>query len=558
MAEIFKGECKPEEEELLLDLLHEMFQQEDLFHRVGGNILLMSMLQTVGILFSKIVSEANVKTSMQSQVEHFLQTIPELQDIATAALAGRCAATSQKVVDTPVFADILKNSNYITHYKARHEDFSSPVVVVLWKTDIPGPAVLCDGMCVVYVERVIQPADGSSQSWRRGPPPAPKEFTESDMEETARVNSIIKRNQNAFFSQHSNLIAIRASGFVEGKMFIDFVVLAKGMVPVEVGECLPRELEGVPTRVRTGLVELCGRQEQTFHRPMLPGAGFAVGSDAQFHSNSVNDSDYLEPLMGTLGGTYHDGEDIYSVACAHSVLQQRRGEFHPVGTSVYQPCAMGRILSQLDDQTIYMYDRLKVDWSAQYAMKWLLEHQGTIDADLPADAECGTLCGAILGPLSSDGTSVDCALIKLAAEMKEEYPLWKEVYPACPPLRLGDGATPIRDINDFPYREFKVYGRGATTDLTLRATVDPTKSQIWCRPVTQGKVSQDVYHCVQAVHTNCWHPGDSGTWCWNEDGQLVGMGVARAKIDRIDYCCILPMHEVVAAIEHLLALKKKD
>jgi len=49
-----------------------------------------------------------------------------------------------------------------------------------------------------------------------------------------------------------------------------------------------------------------------------------------------------------------------------------------------------------------------------------------------------------------------------------------------------------------------------------------------------------------------WQHGDSGTWCWTEEGQLVGMGMGYAHIERRHFCCMLPMAEVVASIHHLI------
>lgn len=47
--------------------------------------------------------------------------------------------------------EVCSNSSYITHYTARHLDFSSQVIVVLWRSTIPGPSVIHDGLPLLYV-----------------------------------------------------------------------------------------------------------------------------------------------------------------------------------------------------------------------------------------------------------------------------------------------------------------------------------------------------------------------------------------------------------------------
>jgi hypothetical protein len=37
------------------------------------------------------------------------------------------------------------------HYMAHHRDFSSVVIVVLWKSEIPGPSICHDRMPLLYV-----------------------------------------------------------------------------------------------------------------------------------------------------------------------------------------------------------------------------------------------------------------------------------------------------------------------------------------------------------------------------------------------------------------------
>ena len=91
-------------------------------------------------------------------------------------------------------------------------------------------------------------------------------------------------------------------------------MLCKRFVPIVDKESLPRHLEDIPTRVCSGWIELCGRKEQTFHRPLLPGAGFAAGEDAELLLN-VDQENYVPPVLGTLGGYYVANGVWYGVCC---------------------------------------------------------------------------------------------------------------------------------------------------------------------------------------------------------------------------------------------------
>lgn len=86
----------------------------------------------------------------------------------------------------------------------------------------------------------------------------------------------------------------------------------------------------------------------------------------------------------------------------------------------------------------------------------------------------------------------------------------------------------------------------------MQALVNPFQSDIYFRPVQPDGLGNLVFHCIHAVTKKNWQPGDSGTWCWTEDGLLVGMGMAYAHIEGKHYSCLMPMFHVVAAIEQLL------
>jgi hypothetical protein len=85
---------------------------------------------------------------------------------------------------------------------------------------------------------------------------------------------------------------------------------------------------------------------------------------------------------------------------------------------------------------------------------------------------------------------------------------------------------------------------------TMISTVDPLQHEIYFREVQPNGAGGLVFQCIHSLVEMNWKSGDSGTWCWTETGHLVGM--AYASETGQNYCCILPMSEVVRAIEQLL------
>eukprot|EP01032_Pedospumella_encystans_P014303 gene14303-16439_t len=255
MAEIFKGRDACEDEKVLFDLLQNMLKEECLFNSFSDNNLLISLLKAATKLFVDIVSQASSNTSSQSAIDHFLQTIPELHAIVATAISESGDVVVEETVEKSVFEDVLKCPNYISHYKACHEDFSSTVVVVLWKSPTPGPAVLCDGHCILYVHSATNPHEdfGSLGNFR----PFPNVYNAREMEEAARVRATIERNKDSLFAEHSRLVGIKGSGLVKGKMYIDLVV-DEDHVPTKDTKRLPSDVEGVPTRVQFGTPMLIG------------------------------------------------------------------------------------------------------------------------------------------------------------------------------------------------------------------------------------------------------------------------------------------------------------
>jgi len=120
------------------------------------------------------------------------------------------------------------------------------------------------------------------------------EYTVDQLQNAARCKQVIEKHNERLFAMHSTLVAIRPSDQLDGPYFIEFVVLCKNFIPVADKGPLPRDLDGIPTRVISGWIELCGRSEQLYQRPLRPGAGFAVGADARLNFD-VSEENY-KPL----------------------------------------------------------------------------------------------------------------------------------------------------------------------------------------------------------------------------------------------------------------------
>lgn len=560
MARIFKNECSSTEEKLLEEVLSNLLGNESKLTGAAGVDLLLSMMKVIDLLFRRLMEQVQSIRKLQDERDQFLAEIGALNAIVDSM---RSLGGTERI-DDKVGSEIEKEtvdlqavclcSNYIAHYMAHHRDFSSVVIVVLWKSEIPGPSICHDGMPLLYVYHRTPAEDFAawgefqhihSMSHIR-------EYSSSELQQSYEVKDIIERHQNRLFASHSNLVAIRSSDPADKKS-IEFVVLCKHFVPIADREPLPRDLDGIPTRVCSGWIEMCGRQEQLLQRPMRPGAGFAVGADASLNLE-VSSKDYVPPVLATLGGWYVVNDSTFGVTCAHCINTVEK-----MGSLVYQPSAMGLIVNAASTFPGLLdgYDRVKSTNGNQHAMKWLItqinDNNSTFSAELPSEAKCGTVLGGVLGPLNNGGPVVDVAMVKLM-EPPEATCVSSFEFPGItsPPLQLGDGATKILELGEFPRRPFILYGRGARSASTMTATVNPLMSEIWFRNIQPDRVGSLVFICIHAETQRNWNPGDSGTWCWTEDGMLVGMGMAYAHIDNRHYCCMLPMSNVVAAIAQLM------
>lgn len=457
---------------------------------------------------------------------------------------------------------LCSDSNYITHYTASHKDFSSLVIVVVWKSNIPGLFVVYDGLPLLYVHHASPAEDFNDwKELEQNNPPIQKlgEYTVDQLQDAIEIKKAIEKHYESLFKSHSNLVAIRPSDQLNGTQVIEFIVFAKNFIPSIDKTPLPRDLDGIPTRVSSGWVELCGRSEQSYHRPIRPGAGFAVGADAELNLD-VPLENYNPPVIGTIGGLYR-GKDghTYGVTCGHCIrVNTHSNDLQPTGSSIFQPCAMGLIINAASSipGLLDAYDSHIHIKGYMGAMTWMLNNIQQYDinftATLPLDSKCGDVHGGVLGPLNiNDGLSVDVGLVKLSVLSAPECgPSLKFSHLLSPQLYLeGEDTSKILKLDEFPRRKFDVYGRGARSIDTMRATVNPLQTEIYFRTLTLDGL---VFKCIHAETDGNWNPGDSGTWCWTEDSKLVGMGMGYAHVGRVHYCCMLPMTEVVASIQYLI------
>jgi hypothetical protein len=461
-----------------------------------------------------------------------------------------------KVDVSPDIFSICSNPNYLSHYIASHSDFLSPVIVILWKSSLPGPSLIHNGYPLLYVQHVTCHSEEFNE-WIKSDDISKNEqahFNSDQIQTAAQIYDVIERNYDRLFRCHSNLVAIRLK--LKEQFFIEFVVLCKHFLPVIDKEALPRSIENIPTIVCSGWSELCGRQEQKYHRPLLPGAGFAVAEDSKLDLEVPFD-EYNPPVLATIGGWFISGENTYGVTCAHCIKKNQLPiKLHLEGSDCFQPCAIGLILNEsvLQPGLIETYDSLKENYGRQYAMKWLIEQLQENNPEFcgipPIDSICGTVHGGILGPLNDGGPTVDVGLVKLNGVPIDTYCTPSKKFPGLfsPDLCLKED-TEILKLDNFPYESFSVYGRGARSIDTMKATVNSLEKIIYFRELTLGGL---VFKCIHAETTMNWKPGDSGTWCWTSDGKLVGMGMAHVEIQGRNFCCMMPMSDVEAAIRQLV------
>eukprot|EP01036_Dinobryon_divergens_P025561 gene25560-34121_t len=443
--------------------------------------------------------------------------------------------------------------------------------------------IVHDGLPLLYVHHHSRPAE-DFQDWRefqeqkkKDDDPAllqfqktGEEYTAEKLQNAARMNNVIGKHFERLFASHSNLVAIRPSDQLnDGAYFIEFVVLCKNFIPsIDKSPLLPRDLDGIPTRVSSGWIELCGRSEQLYHRPLRPGAGFAVAK----LDLPASEEDYHPPVIGTIGGFYitKDGQ-TYGVTCGHCLRDDmaNSNNLHPVGSPIFQPCTMGMIVNaaSTDPGLLDAYDTRKESQGHLDAMKWMItqlrDNDNSFSTDLPLDAQCGCVLGGVLGSLDTvEGTHVvDVGLVALSIPTLQtcfssrKFP---ELHSPELYFKEGEEEDPMQKVlqrENFPQASFYVYGRGARSIDTMRATVNPLQTDMYFR--TLELPGDLVFRCIHAETNMNWQPGDSGTWCWTADKKLVGMGMGYAHTEGKHFCCMLPMADVLGSIQHLMMINRR-
>jgi hypothetical protein len=124
-----------------------------------------------------------------------------------------------------------------------------------------------------------------------------------------------------------------------------------------------------------------------------------------------------------------------------------------------------------------------------------------------------------------------------------------------PELVLGEGSTtPVVDIHNLTTEKLTVYGSGAYSAGRMEVSFSP---HLYIDPTKIGPDELQVFKCINATVVQNWHPGDSGTWCWTDDGEILGImgfGVLHGETNGDHRCLILPMGDVVTAIHQLLGI----
>lgn len=558
--------------ELVLAMVKQQQQQSKLSGKYGA-VLLAQLFDDIASNFlqaqqSPLVSSRDKLSTLITILDHLVYQLENLDGLNIADDNG-VDQLPNNLVENMTTADdwdkILTSTNYIAHFVGIHKDFASRVVVIAWKSSEPGPTMIChNGMPVLYVHH--QSAIPDFVAWGGRPPPQRSEYEGSseDLSMTRHIRSIIEVNNSRLFNEHPNIVTIRCSKLTDdNKRCIEFVVLCKNFLPCQDDKptlLLPSKVGGIATCVSQGWTGYCGFKEREKLRPLRPGAGFSIDKDAKFELCQG------EPVLGTIGGFYVKRNTVYGVTCGHCIRSDTKGSFYPPPSEVFQPCAMGLLMNAAHSGGyIQGYETLKGQQGQKYAMDRLIgllsEDIPNFSTSLPDDASCATVHSHILGPLPNNvNVNVDVGLLKLNEGVGVDptclnsvnFPVGSNIGQPGPSLVLGDveTPTPLVDIDDFQNNptKFRVYGSGAYSAGRMEVLVDPTTCMI------EHEVNGTKFSCIQARVTQNWHAGDSGTWCWTNDGQILGMGFGFLYGEEIgDFSClILPMSVVVTAIEHLL------
>jgi hypothetical protein len=223
---------------------------------------------------------------------------------------------------------------------------------------------------------------------------------------------------------------------------------------------------------------------------------------------------------------------------------------------------MGTIVTVASTEQMLAYDLFKAQSGQCHALKWLNEDLKDDDPsfNVPISshtcAKCAEVYGHILGPLHN-GVNVDVGLLELDDDdLMDPLCATSKLFPGQtgPELVLGEGSTtPVMDIHNLTTEKLSVYGSGAYSAGRMEVSFSP---HLDIYPTKIGPDELQVFKCINAPVVQNWHPGDSGTWCWTDDGEILGMGfgVLHGETNGDHRCLILPMGDVVTAIHQLLGI----
>lgn len=503
LSQLARIENELDSEPTLQDLINELIKQESRLTGRDGLSLAVVLLKVIQQMFDKLTAQLGNIRKLQKEREALQKDITELEHLIDSLTVEGESSGAEKadVIDgDDKFNDILKHPKYVHHYRATHRDFMTPVIVVVWNADVSGPSIVHHGLPVVYVPL---PGNASEEFASWGAPVQSSPATEQEIASAKKIIAIIKSHQARLFAEHSNLVAIRCGARgTDGELCIEFVVAGSGFKPLADRARLPPAIDGVATTAVHGWSEFCGKEERRQHRPLLPGAGIGVGTDAHYH-NPGCEQDYHPPVLATLGGAYVTDGAVYGVTCGHCLQSGRtNGVLHPAGTPVYQPCAMGSIMNAAGASLMADYDALSEENGPYDAMKTVQEEVKTacpeFNAAILPEHQCGTVVGGIRGPLRDTGVTADVGVIKLLPGIAMVDSCTGSILLAgvtSPPLRLGADGTAILDPVDFPEEVFRVCGRGACSENTMIAAISPYAAIRPLQPLGSAGLS---YECIHA------------------------------------------------------------
>jgi hypothetical protein len=461
---------------------------------------------------------------------------------------------------------LSSHPDYLHHYVAFHKDSISVVVIVLWRSGVPGSLTCYDGKPVLYYHHqrraihVPNPTTWVNYAKEHGNSPTVQDVDYSDeaLHRAKGIDAVISKHQTQLFADHSNLVAVRPS--VHGEA-IEFVVMCKNFIPV--GENpLPIKIGSIQTSVCSGWFEMCGFHERRERRPVPPGAGFAAEQDAELNLGG-GQFDYKPPALCTLGGWFVENDDtIYGVSCGHCVADTG-GNVYPSGTTIHQPCAMGLVINaasyDCDVMDAYDVDTRKIGHfdAMTTVINKIEKFSMNTNTALTAASICGELVNGVCGAFQTY-SAMDVGVIKMNSieECQMHIGLPEELAES-PNLVLGKGGTQILAIDEFPNEPFDVFGKGARSAGMMRAVINPLQRGGYFRTVEFE--SGLIFRCIVANAGANWNPGDSGTWIWTnpneqiQNGKLVGMGIGvLIGPNNENCCCMLPMDDVENVVKSLI------